>query len=220
MEQRNSEAVRNAALLKAKQADNHYKAVSLAAGTQSANSSATNSTTTEPQTSTPKSTVTTTKYATSPDPRSTTYSTTPPAPNPASFTTSITHNGQVVAGTLIGYNATKNLKTYYGGDLQFSSTTATVSEHMNSVTSAFTIKTPDGAQAGMPTMPWNDQSSIAFPATNGFAGLGNSWTMFLQLEGTPTPSVTPYLIHLQTFRLGGGDVEWEYDGFVSLYVDY
>lgn len=160
------------------------------------------------------------KYSTSPDPRSTSYSTTPATPSPADFETDITHNGQVTPGTLIAYDAEKyGAKTYYGGDLVFSSDVVTYSASMGSATASFTVSTPDGDQADMPSEPWNDQSSFASVVTSGTVAPSNTWTMFIQVWGKPTPQVAPYVIHLQTFRLGTGNDAWEYDGFISMYVD-
>ncbi|HEV2403507.1 MAG TPA: hypothetical protein VGS08_04875 [Candidatus Saccharimonadales bacterium] len=165
-------------------------------------------------------TVPATKYATSPDPRSTATSTTAPGPTPQDVNIPITHSNQVPVGTLINYNATKNASVYYGGDLVFNPGEVTISEHTSPKSPLFTVSIPDGQTTMMPTMPWNDQSSIAFPATNGSAASATSWSIFLQLDGVPAPSTTPYYIHLVTFRTGeSGDVTWEYDGFVPLYVN-
>jgi hypothetical protein len=112
------------------------------------------------------------------------------------------------------------MKSYYGGDLQFSVTSISISEHYSTLSTSFTVSTPDGGIALTPHMPWNDQSSIASPVTSGPVTTDSSWQMFLMLDGAPTPSTTPYIIHFQTFKLDTGNDEWEYDGFLPLYVDY
>ena len=160
------------------------------------------------------------KYSTSPDPRSTDYSYTPPVPNQADFITAITHNGQVAPGTLIGYNAEKyGMHSYYGGDLVFTVPSVSISKSSASTSAPFTVSIPGGAVSRAPSMPWNDQSSAVFPAYSTAPSDGTSWTMFIQLSGSPAPSTTPYTVHLQTFRSNTGNDEWEYDGFLQVYVN-
>lgn len=158
------------------------------------------------------------KYSTSSDPRSTAYSLTSPAPNAADFSTAITHAGQVPAGTVIGYNAEKNITTYYGGDLVINPSSLIVSAQFSSTSQPFTVSMPDGSTASMPTVPWNEQGGVAFPATSTPQGMGSSWTMFMQLMSKPAPSDTPHIIHLVTTR-SAGNSEWEYDAFIPLIID-
>lgn len=185
--------------------------------TQAKNSQAANLTPATPDT---KSNNPGTKYSTSPDPRSTAYSTTPPAPSPTDFMNTVTHSGQFAPGTLIGSNAVKQLKVYYGGDLVVNPASVSVSEQNGTASGDFTIKMPDGASSVAPSEPWNDQSNIAFAVQHADSAVseGTSWTMFFELNGKPAPRVQPYLIHLQTTRSVGDD-DWEYDAFVPLYVD-
>ncbi|MET0779245.1 MAG: hypothetical protein ABWY71_00265 [Candidatus Saccharimonadales bacterium] len=158
------------------------------------------------------------KYSTSSDPRSTTYSTTPPAPNPASFEIAITHAGQVAAGTAISYNATKNEKTYYGGDLILSTSTVTISKSSAIHTAPMTITIPDGAQAGMPSSPWNDHSPYAWIAIDStqVKPSGSVWTMFVDIN-TTAPAGT-YTLHIATGRVAQTTDGWEYDGFITVNI--
>jgi hypothetical protein len=159
-----------------------------------------------------------TKYATSPDPRSTTYTTTPPQPSPAAVNIQITHAGQVAPGTLITYNPTKDYKRYYGGDLTLSTSSFAFTKSMGFTNGTFTASIPDGAICMVPSMPWNDVSSAAYvDSTDG--SQGTRWTMGVHLLNNPAASLTPYVVHIQTIRVGGSSVVWEYDGFLSVYVD-
>ena len=170
--------------------------------------------------STKSTTSTPIKYSVSDDPRSTAYSTTPPQSSAADFTIFITHAGQVAPGTQISYSAERQGEsTYYGGDLVFNTSSLTYSISSGSdFTTPFTVSTPDGDEANIPSQPVNDRSSFSVPVTNVSASPGNSWTEMLNIYSKPTPQVAPYIIHLQTFRLPASGNDYEYDGFISLYV--
>lgn len=165
---------------------------------------------------TPASTSAQTKYATSSDPRSTAYSIVSPVPSATTFSTNITHNGQVAPGTLIGNNNTKHTQTYYGGDLILSPASVTISKSSGSLNAPFSVNIPDGAVSNLPTMPWNDQSSIGVIATQGSTSSSTNWTMIADLYSSAGPGT--YTMHLQTFRSSPGEPAWEYDGFLTVTV--
>jgi cytoskeletal protein RodZ len=158
------------------------------------------------------------KYKTDSDPRSTAYSLTPPKPSPKNFDIAITHNGQVAVGTLISYNADKNggIKTYYGGDYIFTPTTITVDKKKSVYSNQVTIYTPDGAEANEPTPPWN-ANPVAYPFVVAPDASAKSWTM--QFSISPSQPDGTYQIHLTSFRTGGSEPAWEYDGFLTLVVE-
>lgn len=171
---------------------------------------------TSPQTTTQSSAQTVTRYAISPDPRSTAYSTTPPPPNPASFTTTITSNGQVAPGKLIDYNATKNARTYYGGDYVISTPTITMRRSEALVSPTFTISTPDGQVAEQPALPWYDTDTQYWVGTNS-GGEASSWSMSISIA-SDIPLGT-YQVHITSFRANvNGNDAWEYDGFITLNI--
>lgn len=158
------------------------------------------------------------KYATSSDPRSTAYSTTPPAPNPASFTTKITHNGQVAAGTLISYNANKGEKAYYGGDLVVNPSMIQLTRSGPNERYSIFISAPDGATVNMPSEPWDDTSpyfGIAADSQN-YKSSGTSFEMFVDHNTLPSAGI--YTLHLHTNRADQGADAWYYDYFLTIQV--
>jgi hypothetical protein len=160
-----------------------------------------------------------TKYSTSSDPRSTAYSTTPPAANPASFTTKITRNGQIAAGTLISYNATKGEKTYYGGDLALNTYTVIISKSNPALSSrGITITSPDGHTIGMPSMPWDDTSPYFWLATDASKAKheGTSFEMFV--DGGSNASNGTYQLHISSGRTQQTTDGWRYDAFITIKV--
>lgn len=157
------------------------------------------------------------KYSTSSDPRSTAYSTTPPAPNPASFETKITHNGQVAAGTLISYNATKNEKAYYGGDLILSAYSITLSKsNAAAYPNTVTVTVPDGAEVRMPSTPWDyrDPVGIAMEASQ-YKNTGTTFNMIVTTWGGATGT---YQLHINTNRTGQGADAWYYHAFITVNI--
>lgn len=136
-----------------------------------------------------------------------------------SFSTAITRPGQVSAGTLIAYNASKNEKTYYGGDLSLSTTAITISKN-NSPTDArsVTITSPDEQVLGVPTSPWDDKSPYFWVATDSSnaKSSGTSFTMFVDFaSNVPTGA---YQLHLTTGRTQQTADGWRYDGFITITV--
>lgn len=159
------------------------------------------------------------KYSTSSDPRSTAYSTTPPPPNPASFDIAITRSNQVAPGTLISYNATKNEKTYYGGDLQLSRSNVTISKSNPAASlKDVTVSAPDGAVVGMPALPWNDRLSnfgIAMDSSQ-YKSSGTTFNMFVDMYGNAP--VGTYRMHITTYRTAQTADGWQYDAFITITV--
>lgn len=136
-----------------------------------------------------------------------------------SFSTAITRAGQVSAGTLIAYNANKNEKTYYGGDLDLSTTAITISKSnptLNSRTVA--ISSPDGQTLSTPSSPWDDKSPyfwIAADSSNTKAS-GTSFEMFVDFSSNvPNGS---YQLHLTTGRAQQSADSWRYDNFITITV--
>lgn len=166
------------------------------------------------------------KYSISSDPRSTAYSLTPPAPNPASFVIRVTHNGQLAAGQLLAYNATKGDKIYYGGDLVFSPSTIAIHIINGNPTQSdpFTATAPDGASIAPPHSPWYDIAPVAFPAYDSSSvsyispPFATSWPMRLVLASSSLAPGT-YQVHITSGKMTQTADAWEYDGFIILVVD-
>ncbi len=221
----NNQAVEQARLAKIAGArsinDNNLAAKKLSQQVRTDNQSVTNSPTGQAPPvagANPKSTPTTVKkYATSSDPRSTAYSTTPPTPSPASFTTKITHNGQLSAGSAVYYNATKGEKGFYGGDLVLSTPSVTISKS-NSASSAknITVTVPDGETIGMPTSPWDDHSPYFFIAINNVKSSGTTFDMFVDSYGEPP--LGSYQLHIGAGRTAQTTDGWQYDAFITVNV--
>lgn len=157
------------------------------------------------------------KYSTSSDPRSTAHTTTPPVNHPASFDIPITHSGQVAAGTAISYNATKNEKTYYGGDLQLSPSIVNVYSDGQPNNLNVTVSTPDGATVNMPSVPWNSHTpgiGISMDAAT-YKAIGSSFNMVVDPYAA-TPGT--YTLHITTTRNAQTTDAWQYDGFITVIV--
>ena len=159
------------------------------------------------------------KYCTTPDPQCKIYSDAPPAPNPASFEIIITKAGQVPAGTVISYNATKGEKAYYGGDLVLSQSTVTVSKsNIASVLSNVTVSSPDGQTIGMPSKQWNDYSSNVNIGMSSslYKNSGNSFEMLVEPAANTPPGA--YQLHIFASRLQQTADAWYYHGFMTVIV--
>lgn len=163
------------------------------------------------------------KYSTSSDPRSTAFSYTPPAPNPASFTTKITHSGQIAAGTLIEYNATKGERTYYGGDLILSRPSMTISRsnpsksHLMPGVNDVTISAPNGAVIGMASLPWDEPSQyFAIARDSSKSATGTAVEMFVAMFGTPPLGTTT--LHIISGPVSQPTDGWRNDGFIIINV--
>lgn len=158
------------------------------------------------------------KYSVSPDPRSTAYSLTPPKPNPASFEYQVTHAGQFSPGTLIDYNATKQDKTYYGGDLVISEPTITwYRQQQGLYTDWFKVSTPDGSVANQPNTPWyQSYQGYGVQASNDASPLASSWYMDIVMSSSLSPGT--YTVHIMSTRAPDGYNTYEYDGFITLRI--
>ncbi len=136
-----------------------------------------------------------------------------------SFSTVITHAGQVSAGTLIAYNANKNEKTYYGGDLALSATALTISKSNSTAESRIvTISSPDGQTLNTPTSPWDDKSPyfwITADSSNAKSS-GTSFDMLVDFSSN-VPTGT-YQLHLTSGRAQQPADNWRYDNFITITV--
>lgn len=136
-----------------------------------------------------------------------------------SFSTAITRAGQVSVGTLVAYNANKNEKTYYGGDLGLSTTTITISKSNPTLTSrSVTILSPDGQTLSAPSSPWDDKSPyfwIAADSSNAKAS-GTSFDMFVDFSSN-VPNGN-YQLHLTAGRAQQSADSWRYDNFITITV--
>ncbi len=138
----------------------------------------------------------------------------------SSFDNKITHSGQITSGTQIGYDAAKGTKTYYGGDLVFSSASiiydkgrASESEPTDHI---FYVSTPDEQIVQEPHHPPHDTSPYGFLS---LAAGNTSSTTFKMLvtmnDDTPTGT---YTLHLTAVRQDQNSDVWQYDGFVTVEV--
>jgi hypothetical protein len=159
------------------------------------------------------------KYSTSPDPRSTAYSTTPPQRSQEDVDIKITHFGQVAPGTLISYNATKNEKSYYAGDLNVSTPSVTISKSNSFNSAAFTVSAPDGKIFHVPSEPWNQHTwGLSLVMDSSVPLVDTSFPVFITLwDKSLAPGV-------YTVAFGSGPTTaptldgWAYMGFIDVIV--
>jgi cytoskeletal protein RodZ len=152
------------------------------------------------------------KYSVSSDPTSTSYSTTPPAPAPASFSTKITHNGQLKEGDTVYYNATKGEKGYYNGDLIVNPSVVTISKS-NPIAPTVTVSSPNSKLLSTPSAPWDDVSpyfTVAFQTSA--PSLAASFNIIIQPKILPAVGV--YNVHI-TAKCGDS---YQSDYFVTVNV--
>lgn len=134
-----------------------------------------------------------------------------------SFQLSVTKNGQYEPGTLIAYDAVKDSKTYYAGDLLVEGGTVTISKS-GATTAAVSMRTPDGLAASMPVESTDDSSpyfSIG-PDTAQPSESDNSYNMVIELSGSVEPGT--YQLHIAAIRSGQSAGAWQYHGFVTVHV--
>jgi hypothetical protein len=137
----------------------------------------------------------------------------------ASFTTKIERNGQVTVGTLIGYNATKDQKTYYGGDLAFNTANLTFSKKdPTSFSRTLTVSTADDTAVGLPTVV-KDETAHRFTLSNDAADSPQTARSFnLTVTLVDDLPVGSYQLHLVAVRNGQAADMWAYHGFVTINV--
>lgn len=136
-----------------------------------------------------------------------------------SFSTAITHAGQIAAGTLVAYNANKNEKTFYGGDLSLSTTAITISKSNPTIDArSLTISSPDAQTLATPTSPWDDKSPYFWLSADASAAKssGTSFDMFVDFSSN-VPNGT-YQLHLWANRAQQSADNWRYDNFVTITV--
>jgi len=157
------------------------------------------------------------KYATSSDPRSTAYSTTPPAPSPASFEIKITHNGQLNAGDMVYYNATKGEKGYYNGDLMLNPASVTISRSGLRYT-PITISSPSTKTISMPSEPWNDQNPYFLIAFQGTGAPASSLSYNMIVDTYSMPPAGTYQLHITAGCGDGASDGCQSDAFIVVRV--
>jgi hypothetical protein len=131
---------------------------------------------------------------------------------PVSFTTEITHAGQVTAGTQIGFNATKNEKTFYGGDLTLSASSVTVSRSGLLPRADVAVTTPDGAIVNMPSS--GGTPALVMDILTAISS-GTTFPMFVDAGALVNGT---YTVHITTVRTGVATDTWQYDGFLTVTV--
>jgi hypothetical protein len=137
-----------------------------------------------------------------------------------SFYLPITKNNQYDAGTVISYDAIKDEKAYYGGDLVFSVASLTISKS-NPEATANTLKvnSPDSANINVPAKPTDDNSpffTVSLDASQS-TDVKYSYNMVVELSGSQVP-VGTYQLHIAT-KSGDpvANTLW-YHGFVTVNV--
>lgn len=131
---------------------------------------------------------------------------------PASFTTEITHAGQVTAGTQIGFNATKNEKTFYGGDLLLSTSSVTISRSGLLPRADVTVTSPDGAIVNMPSS--GGSPALVMDVLTAISS-GTTFPMFVDAGASVNGT---YSLHITTLRTGVATDTWQYDGFLTVTI--
>lgn len=134
-----------------------------------------------------------------------------------SFHLSVTKNGQYEPGTLIAYDAVKDDRTYYAGDLVFGSASVTISKSAASQTSTVSVKIPDGAKTSVPVEPADDNSpyfTVSLDAAQ--SSSDNDHSMIVDLNGQV--EVGTYQLHVAASRTGQSAATWWYHGFLTVNV--
>ena len=134
----------------------------------------------------------------------------------------VTKAGQYEPGTLIAYDATKDDKTYYAGDLAFSVGSVTISKSNSGATvGALKVGSPDGANISVPAEPTEGTSpyfTISLDAASQPAeGPANSYGMIVGLKGSVDPGT--YQLHVVASRSAQASGSWWYHGFLTVKVE-
>jgi hypothetical protein len=144
------------------------------------------------------------------------------SPEPAaarSFSLTVTKNGQYEPGTLIAYDAIKDDKTYYAGDLDFSAGSITVSRSQAATSSsALRVSSPDAANMSVPAEPTNDISprfTISLDASQ-VNESSSAYNMIVELKDSV--ELGTYQLHVAASRNGQTDGAWWYHGFLTVHV--
>jgi hypothetical protein len=136
-----------------------------------------------------------------------------------SFSTKIERASQIAAGTLVAYNANKDQKTYYGGDLLFDTQSLTISRaDATAATKKLVVSVPDDAATNQPVVIKDDASSgLTITAANDDTPQsGRSFAMTVSVAAN-TP-VGSYQLHLITNRAAQSSDAWVYHGFITVNV--
>lgn len=137
-----------------------------------------------------------------------------------SFYLPITKNDQYDVGTVISYDAIKDEKTYYGGDLIFSTTNLTISKsNAETMANTFKVSPPDSANANLPAKPTEDNSpyfTVSLGASQP-ADTKNSYNMIVELLDVQVP-VGTYQLHIATKNTEPSAKTLWYHGFITVNV--
>lgn len=136
-----------------------------------------------------------------------------------SFSHKISRPGQYAVGTLIAYDANKAAKTYYGGDLNLSRQTITISKADNSMAAKLlTVTTPDNEPVTEPHAAKDELVSTWFTVAIQNAGANAAAASFdLMLDKKADTPNGSYLLHIVANRTDAQtNVTWAYHGFITV----
>lgn len=137
-----------------------------------------------------------------------------------SFYLPITKNSQYEPGTVISYDAIKDEKTYYGGNLVFSVASITISKSSSEATAnTMKVSTPDSANANIPAKPADDNSPYFVVSLDASQSddVKNSYNMIVELLGDQVP-VGTYQLHIATKNTDPAAKTLWYHGFITVDV--
>lgn len=133
----------------------------------------------------------------------------------------VTKNGQYEPGTLIAYDAIKDDRTYYAGDLAFSVGSVTISKSdPEAKTGALKVSSPDSANISVPAEPTDGISpyfTISLDVASQPDGPASSYDMIVGLAGSVEPGT--YQLHVVSSRNTQAAGAWWYHGFLTVKVE-
>ena len=135
-----------------------------------------------------------------------------------SFRLSVKQDSKYPVGTLIVFDAIKNDKIYYAGDLQFSTDSLTISKSAVTAANTVRISSPDGASIGVPAEPNDDKManmSISLDASQP-NDPGSGYNMIVEASSQLEPGT--YVLHVAAAKTNPTSDSWWYHGFLTVNV--
>lgn len=135
-----------------------------------------------------------------------------------SFRLPITKNSQYSAATVIAYDAIKDERIFYGGDLVFGSSSISISKSNPTVAHPLTVTTADGVTIAVPTEPVDDNLPNVAIGLDTTQSNDSSTSYNMAVETSDQLEVGTYQMHIIAGRTGQASGVWQYHGFITITV--
>jgi len=133
-----------------------------------------------------------------------------------SFRLSVTKDSKFDVGTMVAYDASKNEKTYYAGDLKLSATAVTISKSAGG-SAALRISSPDANVISPPTEATDDNLTNVSVSIDASQSTDTDDGYHMIVDADNRLATGSYVLHISALRSNTTDL-WLYHGFITVNV--